>query len=300
LTADAVTCVIMIPHLALRRPAKDTLALGVETGRRQSRLPEAFWRLRDGYASFRWLYPQNPKGKGKRIGDSMVISTMARSPEERLTLASTKSRSAAESRPQGEPLVVTISLVNYWHETIERREAIRRLRTRALEPKRQREIERDIPERTEHFLTFSDGAFREYAYSGRGNAALVLMLPVLRDGTSFAVFGPVSPGGERQNGPRYFCGMGISVFTMPRGRLFENGDLRPTFRFSKGPLTLPLDVSFTSPGRRQVRHNFSCCGACEWVHSALDVHWADPLCCLASCGGGHGPRARRLSFTLTK
>jgi len=212
-------------------------------------------------------------------------------------MVATKVKSTARPRSQNEPLVVSISLVDFWHETISRREAMRRLETRSLEPKRRREIERDIPDRTEHFLTFRDGAFREYAYSGRGTAALLLMLPMQQDGNRFAVYGPVAPEGNRMSGPRFFCRMGISLFSVSRQKLFENGDLRSTFRYSRGPLTLPLDVSFASPGRVQTRHNFSCCGACEWVHSALDVHWADAICCLASCGSGHTGHPR-LRFTL--
>ena len=71
-------------------------------------------------------------------------------------------------------MVVAITLRDYWHETITRDEALRRIESREIEPKRRAEIIKEIPKRTEHFLTFDNGALREYAFSGEGTAALLL------------------------------------------------------------------------------------------------------------------------------
>jgi hypothetical protein len=39
-----------------------------------------------------------------------------------------------------------------------------------------------------------------------------------------------------------------------------------------------------------------CCDACEWVHSTLDIHCADWLCCIGTCPPMHltdrGPKVK--------
>ena len=188
-------------------------------------------------------------------------------------------------------MVVPITLSDYWHETISRKEALRRLEGRDIEPKTRAKIIKDIPEQTEHFLTFDDGAFREYAFSGQGTAALLLLLPVHRQGNSFLVFVPIHHSDRFPSGAdRHFTGIDAHIFKGASGKLFENGVHRPTFRYSTKPVTLPLDVSFAVPIQKRHKTNFSCCGACEWVHSALDIHCADPICCLGTCGPGHPHR----------
>ena len=187
--------------------------------------------------------------------------------------------------------VVPVVLPEYWHETISRKEALRRLEGRDIERKTRAKIVKDIPDQTEHFLTFDDGAFREYAYSGRGTAALLLLLPLHTQGNSFMVFVPIHHSDHFPSGAdRHFIGIDTHIFKRFGGKLFENGVHRPTFRYSTKAVTLPLDVSFAAPMRRRRTTNFSCCGACEWVHSTLDIHCADRLCCLGTCGGHPIPR----------
>src|SRR5438128_2722971 len=182
--------------------------------------------------------------------------------------------------------IVPITLNEYWCETISREEALRRLEGRDIEPKRRARIIKDIPEQTKHYLTFDDGALREYAFSGQGTAALLLLLPLHRQDDSFVVFVPIHHTDRYPSGAeRHFTGIDAHIFKSAGGKLVETGVRRPTFQYSTKPVTLPLDVSFAVPGQKRRKTNFSCCGACEWVHSALDIHCADPICCLGTCGG---------------
>jgi hypothetical protein len=182
--------------------------------------------------------------------------------------------------------VVPITLHEYWHEGISREDALQRLEQRKLERVKHDQIAKNIPPHTDHFLTFDNGAFREYAFSGEGTAALLLLLPLSKRENEFVVYIPIhhsevyAPGARRHT-----VGIDLHVFTASNGTLLENGVPRTTFHFSNKPVTFPLDVSFAAPMRGRGKTNFSCCGACEWVHSALDIHIADPLCCLGRCGG---------------
>jgi hypothetical protein len=80
---------------------------------------------------------------------------------------------------------------NYWYETISRKEALRRLKNRKLHPPIRAEIESKIPEQTRHFLTFKNGAFREYADFGKRGAKLLLILPMEKKGDVYVVEEPI-------------------------------------------------------------------------------------------------------------
>jgi len=186
---------------------------------------------------------------------------------------------ARKERPER---VVPISLAAYFHESITRKEGIKRLAMTTPDPKKRAGLIKDIPERTEHFLVFEDRVFREYAYSGKGTAALVMLLPLSRQGDVFSVFVPViSPDEFCDGSPRYINGIDTLNFSNRSGRLVLNDRVVPGFTFKRKPITLPLDVSFAVPGRQQ--HNFDCCGACHWVHAKLHISRLNRFCCLGCC-----------------
>ena len=165
-----------------------------------------------------------------------------------------------------------VRLARGWHETIQRDEAIRRLRTQNLPAERHREIEAEIPLRTEHYLTFDDRVFREYVQLGDDPAILLLMLGGVARGETFVTALPML-GGRRQY-KRH-------DFHEAQGVLHENRVAKPMFRRLEEPVELRLDVSFVRPGAMM-----RCpCRICYWVHSVLDIHEIDWLCCLGACGG---------------
>ena len=173
-----------------------------------------------------------------------------------------------------------VTLRDYWVETITRKEALRRLATRDIDDERRIKIERSIPPQTEHYLTFDKNVFREYAYSGSGTAALLLQLPGYRARNLFVVIVPLL---RSMDGKRAMYGYDFHSYGGKNGKLLENDVHRPTFRHSREPVILPLNVSFVQPSPRPPSLSFACCEACEWVHSALDIHCADWICCLFQC-----------------
>lgn len=171
-------------------------------------------------------------------------------------------------------LIVPITLKQYWYEDITKAEAIRRLDGRNLDPETRAEIERDIPERSRHYLTFEAPFFREYLDWGDGVASLILLLPMKVGVNNFVVQGFVDKSG--------ISGVWRSEFTVDLQKgLFENGKPVP-FNYSNEPVQLNFDVTFVVPEPEPERPRCSC-RACEWVHSLLGIHWADPLCCLGCC-----------------
>ncbi len=169
-------------------------------------------------------------------------------------------------------LIVPITLKEYWYEDITKEEALRRLDGRNLDPKTRAEIEKNIPERSRHYLTFEAPFFREYLDWGDGVASLILLLPMKVGVNSFVVQGFVDKPG--------MSGVGRSEFSFDMQRkLSEDGKAVP-FDYSSEPTQLNLDVAFVIPAPEPERCS---CRACEWVHSVLNIHWADPLCCLGCC-----------------
>jgi hypothetical protein len=202
--------------------------------------------------------------------------------------------------PTSSPLIVPITLRDYWYETISREEALRRLASRNLDPKTRTETEIRIPPQTQHFLTFHGGAFREYADFGDGAASVLLILPIIENynGTKFKLVAPVCRS-ERQADGRIvqFSGIEFHQYEGINGTLFENGIPIKEFQFSQGPTGLHVDVSFVvsmkmrgtdDPGAvPNLLGGLSCCLNCEWLHSVLGIHNLDPICCLGTCGPLH-------------
>lgn len=199
---------------------------------------------------------------------------------------------ASERSSEHSRLVVPITLRDYWYEAISKEEALRRLATRKIDSQIRTQTENEIPERTLHFLTFNGGVLREYAQFGNGVASLLLMLPLEKKEDSYVVVMPVYNSEQMENGrTRRLSGIELHEFTSLGGKLLENGIPRPTFHYSEGPTELKVDVSFVTAGERRREgevflppRSGLCCRACEWVHSALDIHRVDWLCCLFTCG----------------
>jgi hypothetical protein len=194
--------------------------------------------------------------------------------------------------PSGEitPNEIHIALRNYWHETISRDEAFRRLEGRDLPPERRSAVENTIPDgETRHFLTFYGGAFREYVAFPDEPAKLLLILPIRqKEENKFEVPVPVTSERTSDGRIRNIVGIDFEEYQFTDGTLVENGTPRETFEFVEGPTELVVDVSFVSPAGPELEREKhpgggGCCGACEWVHSALDIHCADWLCCLGTC-----------------
>jgi hypothetical protein len=179
------------------------------------------------------------------------------------------------------PLVVSIPLQNYWQETITRDEALKRLEGRNLDPERRAAIAKEIPDETKHYLTFVESGFREYVDRGDGIAKLLLLLPLEKKGDKWVVIVPIHNSERHEDGRiRLISGIELHEFEVVGGKLVENGKARETFRYSAGPINLPVDAEFIiadHPGGNW------CCDACEWVHSALDIHCADWFCCIGTC-----------------
>src|SRR5687768_7545058 len=107
----------------------------------------------------------------------------------------------SHSRPGGAPNtshIITIQLMNYWHETITRKEAERRLATRQLDDKTLRDFERDIPDVAHHYLTFTRTMFREFVSLDVRPAIMLLTLPLRVRAGKHVVAIPVM--GERRDG----------------------------------------------------------------------------------------------------
>lgn len=177
-------------------------------------------------------------------------------------------------------LTVPVKLNDYWFEEITREEALRRLDSRNLSPEERAQIEPDIPERSRHYLTFEGPQFREYLDWGDGVSNLLLILPMKREGNTCSVEGFIDN--------ETFIGLARTVFTMDiqKNQLFEDGGLVP-FTHSTEEVEITLDVSFVIPGPEPEPERNRCCRACEWVHSRLNIHWADPICCLFCCYRSH-------------
>ena len=183
--------------------------------------------------------------------------------------------------------LVPITLTDYWYETISQEEALRRLAGRRhLDPQTRSRIEQQIPQQTQHFLTFLGNAFREYVDFGQGVAHLLLMLPMEKKDNKCVVVVPI----HREQGPdgriRPLFGLDLEEYEFRDSKLIENGLPRETFQHATKPIQLQLDITFVeASGNIPLAGGPDnwCCDSCEWVHSALDIHCADWLCCLGGC-----------------
>jgi len=229
---------------------------------------------------------------------------------------------------------IPLILSHYWIEQISRKEALRRLASRKLDPRRHKAIASRIPERTLHILKFHDRIFKEYVRFGKGSARILLMLPMRTNGDTFHVICPMLDSGRLERNRRTQpAHVEFHEFKVSDGRLYEGDELRETFKFTVGPTKVLLNLAplfgvkeehnspimrfmLTDAGDGGVtgddsRDGYSgggwglgpegddwgswgseagmgsdCCGACEWVHSALKIHRLDWLCCLGGCGEG--------------
>jgi hypothetical protein len=186
-----------------------------------------------------------------------------------------------------EPTSIPVPLPDCWHETIDHKEAMRRLSTRALTEDRRNEIAEQIPDVLDHYIVFANG-FREYIRIGQQPARLLLMLPTRKiSDSAYELACPMLLSQVSRSGkPRYFTTFELHRFESKRGALFEDGRKLPGFKRVQG-VTLPVDVMFlrAEPGPGHPGGS-SCCDACEFVHSLLDIHGVDWLCCFFGDGCG--------------
>jgi hypothetical protein len=204
--------------------------------------------------------------------------------------AAPQPRRITASDPEGPShhQTVTVTLTEYWVETITREEALRRLALRPLDPVRRAKIERQIPLVTRHYITSHGNAFLEFADFGNGFAHTMLILRADR----------IRPDAQFPNGHLLVYGPDISansivthVYAAKNGVLEENGVLKPAFTFSTTRIDLQVETTFIDPSFDPSMMNYiSCCDACEWVHSLLDIHGVDWLCCLGCCGSAAAAR----------
>jgi hypothetical protein len=188
----------------------------------------------------------------------------------------------AETRRPPEIPTVRVPLENFWVETISRDEAIRRLNGRQLPDSERKRIQAAIPAVTQNYLVFRDGVFKEYVTFGNGPSELVLMLPAQKTANGYDVIVTLYDSERTKSGHvRHVRGIEVHRFTERGATLFENDAPRPSFRRSTGTAELQVNTALLfSPVAIPIG---ICCGACEWVHSALDIHCADWACCLGRC-----------------
>lgn len=177
---------------------------------------------------------------------------------------------------------VDVTLEAGWHEPVTRSMAVERLRSRPLRDDDRRRIEENIPELTHHYLTFAGRAFREYVDFGEGFAHVALFLPMEPVEGGYRVIVPMYrseryPDGRQKN----LIGIDEHIFHVDGEQIIENNVARSTFEPIREPVQLQVETTML---RAEAHPEGSiCCDACEWVHSGLDIHCADWLCCLGCC-----------------
>lgn len=177
---------------------------------------------------------------------------------------------------------VEVTLDEGWHEEIPRHLAIERLEARALPSDEVKRITETIPDVTHHYLIFGGRAFREYVDFGEGFVHVSLFLPMEVSDEGFKVIIPVYRSDRFPDGrPQHLIGIDEHLFRIEGEQLIENGKPRLTFKPIRVPLTLRVETTMVMPPNHPT--GSACCDACEWVHSALDIHCADWLCCLGCC-----------------
>jgi hypothetical protein len=181
-------------------------------------------------------------------------------------------------------LVVPITLENYWYEEISRDEALRRLENRNASQEKL-DVAETVFENTDvirHYLTFTN-TLREFADYRGGVTNPVLKLPLgERAENEFTLIVPVV--GERlaSGDVRPRVGIDMHEYNFADGIFVENGVPKEGFQLVEGPTELRVDASLLQPGGDPDQFSI-CCVACEIVHSDLDIHDADPLCCFGDC-----------------
>jgi hypothetical protein len=175
----------------------------------------------------------------------------------------------------------------FWRESISRAEALRRLESRRIaDEDRRARIEANIPETTDHILSFSNGWLREYATFSPQLTFLVLLMPYQEREGWYELAVPLA--GEDPHAPgRTLYGVDLHRFKKgPSGELIQDGKVKNTFQFVDEPLALTVDARFMYPQIVLEAHpgGSVCCDACEWVHSTFDfLHCVDSWCCLGTC-----------------
>lgn len=187
-------------------------------------------------------------------------------------------------------LRVSMEIQDYWHETITKEEAVRRLNSRELDAATRAEIESEIPQQTEHYVTFNHGAFREYIEFPDGTSMMLLLLPAFasEDGAKYKLATPVFTSNADPSGSsRSQIGFEIHEYEDRDGALYEDGQLVPPLQFHRGPRKIDLDVTFivSQTSHAQGITRGACCRACEWVHSIFRIHSVDRICCAGGCQG---------------
>jgi hypothetical protein len=182
---------------------------------------------------------------------------------------------------------VVVPLRTAWRERIDRKEALRRLAARPLTAGRRKRIADSIPGVIDHYLTFGNG-FREFMRVGDKPARVLLMLPTRRvDRNTVDVACPMLQSEKPPSGRiRYLTALELHRFRERKGILHEDGvSLRPFKRIRD--VYLPVDVSFLRAEPKPGHPGGSlCCDLCEIVHSILDIHHVDWLCCFLGDGCG--------------
>lgn len=171
---------------------------------------------------------------------------------------------------------------SHYRENISREEAIRRINARPIAPDIKRFLIERLPDNTPHYILFKNGLFLEFATlePGANESFLMLEMPYTTPpGTTniFEVKMPLTACSDK------------STFSIgPNKDLLENGAVRPSFRFSTARVRLRVNINvidWTGNNNRFPCLNAPdpvlcfCKLACEYVHSQLDIHWADPICC---------------------
>lgn len=171
------------------------------------------------------------------------------------------------------PLSVTHN--EYFIEKITRAEAIRRLDEHELDSLVRQFIIENLPDTTYHYLVFKDSLFFEYITFGDeiiSYRTLKTHAPVI-GADSFLVQIPVDS-----------C-LRNSLFVKDKnGKLIEDGVSKsPPFSYSRNKTTLLIS---TEPLFRELPCSVTsdpigclCKLACYYVHSQLNIHWLDGICC---------------------
>jgi hypothetical protein len=139
--------------------------------------------------------------------------------------------------------LLSVRLHDYWHETITRDEALRRLDRRELGSERRARIEAEIPDVAEHFFTFHR-VFREYLSLPDGVTKLILALPLRRDHDVYHVVAPMLQATRLGNEPKPQPAMiEFLPFRSVDGILHAADEPLTGFKFHRGPLYIHLDAT---------------------------------------------------------
>lgn len=181
------------------------------------------------------------------------------------------------------PNILLVNLTEYFIENISKAEAIRRVNSRPIDPIIKEFIIKNLPDNTPHYIVFRNGLLLEFATLRDNETFLMLKLPYTTPpGTTNAYEVKVPLAGCSDK----------STFSTSDGQLYENGTLRPSFQFSTERVQLQVNTNAllwngaNDPQPIALPCEYApdpimclCKLACEYVHSTLDIHWADGICC---------------------